>query len=202
MTDPAAPAPPPAAVSAIAREVRWQLSKRTRRAGGRLAARLTPRGRNCRGAPSFNVEAPSEAVPAIAGLGSFGTPFGLVPTLAARRGLRAPENAGAAGRKALPTRPQAVGIPYISARAIHHCQNFQNAFQTPSKHLPGASKRLQKFPKFPGLGDAQGRRDGYATGWAAPVGLVPSPSLPRPLERPELRAARELRAGFLVPATR
>ena len=102
MPDPAAPAPPPAAaVTAIEREVRRHPIMRTRRAprraGGRLAARLTPRGRDFRGAPSFDVEAPSEAVRAIAGLGSFGAPFDRAPTPAAARAFEPPESAGAAG---------------------------------------------------------------------------------------------------------
>jgi hypothetical protein len=65
--------------------------------GGRTAARLTARRRNARRAPSFDVEAPSEAVRAIAGLGLFGAPFGLAPTPAAARAFERPETAGAGG---------------------------------------------------------------------------------------------------------
>jgi len=68
-----------------------------RRGEGRTAARLTPRRRNVRGAPSFDVEAPAEAVRAIAGLGSFGAPFDRAPTPAAARAFEPPESAGAAG---------------------------------------------------------------------------------------------------------
>ncbi|MGD0723581.1 MAG: hypothetical protein ABR970_21330, partial [Roseiarcus sp.] len=75
------------------------------------------------------------------------------------------------------------------------------AFQTPSKSFKNASNHFQTLPKvsksfkkFPGLGDAQGWPADCAMGWGAPVGFVPSLSLPGPLERPELRAARELHA--------
>jgi len=148
MTDPAAPAPPPAAVSAMAREVRWQLSKRTRRAGRRMAARLTPRGRNTRGAPSFDVEAPSEAVLAIAGFGSFGAPFGLVPTLAAARALERPADAGAAGSQGAshslaslwnPATFQDLGIP---------SPKLSKPLQRASRTLPPPSTRFQTLPKI------------------------------------------------------
>jgi hypothetical protein len=167
MTDAAAPAPPPAAaVSAIAREVRRHRIKRTRRAprraGGRTAARLTPRGRDFRGPPSFGVEAPSEAVLAIAGFGSFGTPFGLVPTLAAAGAFERPASAGAAGAQRA-----SCSLASNWNHSIFHAlaANIAEAFQTPSKPLPGASRTLptpsnpfQNFPKISG----PGRRGGIA----------------------------------------
>ena len=203
MPDPAAPAPPPAAaVTAIEREVRRHPIMRTRRgpqrAGSRTAARLTPRGRNARGAPAFDVEAPSEAVRAIAGLGSFGAPFGLVPTLDAARGLRAARKRGRRGV----ANSFSLARKSLESRYILRTRNaIAKAFQTPSKSFKNASNHFQTLPKvsksfknFPGLGDAQGWRADCAMGWGAPVGFVPSLSLPGPLERPELRAARELHA--------
>jgi len=158
MTDPATPAPPPAAaVSAIERDVRRHRIMRTRRAprraGGRMAARLTPRERNARDAPSFNVEAPSEAALAMAGFASFGAPFAPVPTLAAAAAFERPESAGAAGRKELPTRSQAVGVPLHFKNPEYHRQSFPNPFkelQERFKPLPNASKSFKKFQKISG----------------------------------------------------
>jgi hypothetical protein len=42
-----------------------------------------PRTRSSRVAPSFNVEAPSEAILAVADFGSFAAPLGLAPALIA-----------------------------------------------------------------------------------------------------------------------
>jgi len=210
MTVPAAPTlQPAAAVSAIERDVRRHLIKRARRAprraGGRMAARLTPRGRNFRGAPSFNVGPPSGAVPAMAGLGSFGAPFAPVPALAAAGGFERPANAGAAGRKELLTRSQAVGIPLHFKNSECHRQSFPNLFkalQERFKPLQTTSKRFKKFPKISGPRRAGGMAGRPGDGLGGAVGFVPSPSLPAPVERPELRAVRELRAGFVLPATR
>jgi len=172
MTDPATPAPPPAAaVSAIARDVRRHRIMRTRRAprraGGRMAARLTARERNARGDPSFNVEAPSRAVRAMAGFGSFGAPFGLVPTLAAAAAFARPESAGAAGAQGASHSPASRWSPIHFKNSEYHRQSFPNPFkelQERFKPLPNASKSFKKFQKLSGprrRGGMAGRlRDG------------------------------------------
>ncbi|MGD0720472.1 MAG: hypothetical protein ABR970_05410 [Roseiarcus sp.] len=119
-----------------------------------------PRGRNCRGAPAFNVEAPAEAVPAIAGVGSFGAPFGPVPTLAAAGAFERPESAGAAGPQGAFHAPASRWSPIHFMRSQY---TIAKTFKTPSKSFKNASNHFQTLPKvsksfknFPGLGDAQG----------------------------------------------
>jgi hypothetical protein len=212
MTDPAAPAPrPAAAVSAIAREVRRHRIKRTRRAppraGGRLAARLTTRGRNARGAPSFDVEAPSEAVLAIAGFGSFGTPFGLVPTLAAAGAFERRASAGAAGAQRA-SHSLASRWNHTTFHAL--AADTAKAFQTPSKRLPSPFQELpehfQPVPKLSKNFRARAtRRDrGPTERWAGRrrSALSHRDRSRGPWSAPEARAAGEPRAGFLLPATR
>jgi hypothetical protein len=115
-----------------------------RRGEGQTAARLTPRRRNVRGAPSFDVEAPAEAVRAIAGSGSFGAPFAPVPTLAAAAAFERPESAGAAGPQGASHSPASRWNP-----ATFHALGITIAktFKTPSKSFKNASNHFQTLPK-------------------------------------------------------
>ena len=61
-----------------------------------------PRTRSSRVAPSFNVEAPFEAILAVADFGSFAAPFGLAPALIAARASGAPQARAPRGHKKLP----------------------------------------------------------------------------------------------------
>jgi hypothetical protein len=199
MSDPAVAAPPPAArASVIAREVRrqrimerarrrWRCDQRVRTAADDRPAAAArgepdggapgpPRGRNARGAPAFDVEAP----------------FGLVPTLAAAGAFEPRKARAPRGRKELPTRPQAVGIPYISCARNTPLpklsKRLQNTFQTPSRSFQTLPKASKTFQKFPGLGDAAGWRAGRAIGRAAPVGFVASDGAARTFRRDGNRA--------------
>ena len=81
------------------------------------------------------------------------------PGPSSARKTRAPR-----GRKELPARPQAVGIPYISCARNTPLpklsKRLQITFQTPSRSFQTLPKASKNFQKFPGLGDAQGWRAG------------------------------------------
>jgi hypothetical protein len=91
-----------------------------------------------------------------------------------------------------PLSPKPLESHTFHALAMNHCQSFQNAFKTPSKHLPNAFQELpdtsKPFQKFSGLGDPEGWRAGQAMGRAAPVGFVASDGAARTFRRDGNRA--------------